>query len=107
MGKISYKGLEILGEIDRKLIESICEAYFKKLGNKLNTDISMGLLLKEYHLKTSNKEFSVEATLNLGSGNISADEIGWDLSKVVHRVFEKIINQVEHRFHLSDKHKAR
>ena len=66
----------------------------------------------EFHIKkyektekeSKMKKASVHCKVDSAAGVFEADYADWDLARCVHKVMNKIINEIEHKMHSSDQH---
>ena len=98
-------GFEILAEKTRNEFQKLFDEYSKKIERKLKGAQSFRIHLKEYNLGGKTK-FSIHVLVNYSGKSIEADAADWDLKRVVHKVFHKIEEQVEHLFHISNQNKG-
>ncbi|MEK6823994.1 MAG: hypothetical protein AABY06_03065 [Nanoarchaeota archaeon] len=94
-------GFEILTEKTKEEFQKIWGEYSKKIENKLKNVESVKIHLKE-HSPGGRIKFSVHAIVNYSGKILEADAVDWDLKRTFHKVFNKIENEIEHTFHVSD-----
>jgi len=104
MINLETKGFEILTEKTRNEFQKLWEEYSKKIGRRLKNTESIKIHLKEYSPGGKTK-FSIHALVSYAGKSIEADAFDWDLRRTFHKVFNKIEQEIEHRFHVSDQHK--
>ena len=104
MENIQIKGMESLGEEEKKKANKIFEDYYKKIQRKLKNDLSLKIYIKEYNKEGKRKKYSINAEAISSKKIFKANSYDWDFSVAVHDVFNKILTQAEHEFHLSDQH---
>lgn len=97
-------GFEILTEKTKNEFQKIWEEYSKKIERKLKNVESLRIHLKEYSPGGKTK-FSIHVLVGYSGKSIEADAVDWDLKRAFHKVFNKIENEIEHLFHLSDQKK--
>lgn len=105
MISLKTKGFEILTEKTKNEFQKIWEEYSKKIERKLKNVESVRIHLKEYSPGGKTK-FSIHALISYSGKSMEADAVDWDLKRTFHKVFNKIENEIEHAFHLSDQHKG-
>ena len=96
-------GFEILTEKTRNEFQKLWEEYSKKIERKLKNAESVRIRLKEYSPGGKTK-FSIHVLVSYAGKSIEADAFDWDLKRTFHKVFNKIEQEIEHRFHVSDQH---
>ena len=96
-------GFEILTEKTKNEFQKLWGEYSKKIERKLKNVESVRIRLKE-HSPGGRTKFSVHVLVSYSGKTIEADASDWDLNRTFHKVFNKIENEIEHTFHLSDQH---
>jgi len=100
--KINLKE-EDLSEQEREDAQRVLKDSYYKLERVIDFD-SLNVHVKVYEKEGKKKKFSVNAVL-ICSQNIRSDAIEWDLKKAVHKAIDKLVNEIEKRFHVSDQNK--
>jgi len=103
---LKTKGFEILAPKTKEDFQKLWEGYSKKIERKLKNIESVRIHLKEYSPGGKTK-FSIHMLANYAGKSMEADAFDWDLKRAFHKVFNKIEQEAEHRFHVSDQHKRR
>ena len=103
--EIQTKGLEILNENEKKDFETVLGKYYEKIERKLKDISSIVFHLKEYNRQGTRKKFSIHAKIVYSGKFFEADSFDWDLKRTIHKLFRKMEEEIEHKFHLSDKRK--
>lgn len=99
-------GFEALTTETRSEFQKLWEEYSKKIERKLKNAESFRIRLKEYSPGGKTK-FSIHALVSYAGKSLEADASDWDLRRAFHRVFNKIEQEIEHRFHVSNQHKRK
>ena len=99
----SYKGVPLLTDEEKKTVEAILDKYHEKIQRYFNKPIFIELHVKEYNTEGTAKKYSLHARLRGAAGIIEADHHDWNLSRTMHRTMEKLMNELESRFHVSDR----
>ena len=97
-------GFEVLNEKTKDDFQKLWKEYSKKIKNKLKNVESVKIHLKE-HSPGGRIKFSIHTTVSYSGKVLEADAVDWDLKRTFHKVFNKIENEIEHTFHVSDQHK--
>ncbi len=103
--EIQTKGFELLDENEKRDFNELFEKYSQKIERKLKGISSIVIHLKEYRKLGSRKKFSIHAKFVYSGKMFEADAFDWDFKRTVHKIFRKIEEELEHRFHISDKRK--
>lgn len=106
MVNLETKGFEILTQKTKEEFQKIWEEYSKKIERRLKNTESIKIHLKEYSPGGKTK-FSIHALVSYAGKSIEAEAFDWDLKRTFHKVFNKIEQQIEHAFHVSDQHKRK
>ena len=100
------KGFEILTGKTRDDFQKLWEEYSEKVERRLKNVESVRIHLKEYSPGGKTK-FSIHALVSYAGKSMEAEASDWDLRRTFHRVFNKIEQEIEHKFHVSDQHKRK
>jgi hypothetical protein len=103
--EIRTKGLEVLKEGEKRDVEELSRKYCQKIGRKLRGISSIIVHLKEYSRLGLRKKYSIHARVVYSGKSLEADAFDWDLRRTIHKLFRKVEEELEHKFHLSDKGK--
>ncbi len=109
MKDIEIKGFESLSEAEKNELNKEIDGYKDKIKWKTKSEFSLKLTIKSYNKnpenKTKSKKYSIKADLSGETQTFEASAEGWDFNKVVHQVFDKLITEIEHRYHSSEQHR--
>ncbi len=94
-------GFEVLTEKTKNEFQKLWDEYSKKIERKLKNVESFKIHLKEYSSGGKTK-FSIHVVVAYSGKSIKAEAVEWDLKRTFHKVFNKIENEIEHTFHVSD-----
>lgn len=102
---IKFSGeFNLLGKDDKKMIRQLFMSYYKKVKPKLSNEISMELFLKDYKITGKSKKYSIEFKLITSADMLQVSVSDWDFKKAIHKATDKMSNEIEHKFHVSDQH---
>lgn len=104
MIKLETVGFEALTQSTKDGFLKIFEEQSEKIERKLKGIDSCKVMLKEYTHGGKTK-FSMRVTANYAGKTLEAEASDWDLRRTVHKVFNKISEEAEHLFHISDQNK--
>ena len=105
MELIQIVGLEQLEKSEKDDIKRLVNEHFTKIQRHLKNIEGIVLNIKEYNKEGKRKKFSLHLRAIAPIHIFEADAVDWDLRRTVHKVFEKLENELEHHFHGSDQHK--
>lgn len=97
--------VDSLIEEDREMLKDFFMNFYTKAKIKLSNEISLELFLKNYKDKGKSKKYSMDFKLVIPSDILRVSAVDWDLKKVIHKIADKMFNEIEGRFHSSDQHK--
>ena len=100
--KINAKGAKLNDEEKWELDKLLAE-YEIKLARELKNDFNILVYIK-VHEKGKSKKFSISVDV-VGTVKFGATVDDYDLAKAIHKVFNKIMSEIEHRLHVSDQNR--
>ena len=100
---LKTKGFEALTPKTKEDFQKLWEEYSKKIERKLKNVESCRIHIKEYSPGGKTK-FSIHVLVTYAGKFMEADAADWDLNRTFHKVFTKIEEEIEHKFHVSDQH---
>jgi len=111
MEGIELKGLELLSESEKFELNKQVESYKEKIKWKTKSDFILKIAIKVHSKKAEDKDskrrkYSIQATLKGETHSFEASADDWDFNKVCHLIFEKLMTEVEHAYHSSEKSSA-
>jgi hypothetical protein len=104
MEQIQVKGIELLDEQEKKTADKLFGEYYIKLQRKMKSTLSLKIYIKEYNKEGKRKKYSINLEAISSGKTFKANSFEWNLATTIHQVFEKILTQVEHEFHVSNQH---
>jgi|TARA_B100001971_G_C18265688_1_gene592063 hypothetical protein len=107
---IHAAGVNELTEKENQLINRLLNEYYIRIQRQLKNFASFEFHIKEYEKagkgnieKAKKKKFSVHVRVD-ATNVFEADYADWDLARVIHKVMNKLMNEIEHKLHSSDQH---
>jgi uncharacterized protein (DUF2461 family) len=106
---ISTKGVK-LSEKEIWELEKLSNEYEVKIARKIRQDtdnVTINIHIKahekEPEKKAKRQKYNVHVEVKTTSvfGSLGED---WDIATAIHKAMEKIISEIEHKFHSSDQH---
>ena len=104
MEQIQVKGTESLDEQEKKIANKLFDEYYTKIQRKLKNTLSLKIYIKEYNKEGKRKKYSINLEAFSSGKVFKANSYDWDFAATIHQVFNKILTQAEHKFHISDQH---
>lgn len=111
MNGVEIRGIEFLNEEQKHELNKELEKYSEKIKWKTKSDFIIKLVIKEYAHKADDKDnkrkkYSVQAQIKGETHSFEASADDWDFNKVVHKIFDKLLNEIEHFYHSSEQKKT-
>lgn len=99
MEAIQYIGIDQLDDTEKQVLDKLSAEYYEKIQRMLKNETSIVIHVKEYEKQGSRKKYSLHVraiapTVIFESSNAS----DWDLARTLHKAFNDIEKQIEHRF---------
>ncbi len=104
MEPIQVKGIELLDEKERGIADKLFSEYYTKLQRKIKSPLSLKIYIKQYNTEGKRKKYSINAEAISSGKTFKSNSHDWNFATAIHQVFEKILTQAEHEFHVSDQH---
>ena len=105
--KVIYaSGIEKLTEREKKLVNNLLNEYSIRIQRQLKNQVLIECHIKEHEavgILTKRKKYSIHVKV-FSTKIFEADYADWDLARAVHKVMNKLINEIEHKFHASEQH---
>ncbi|MBS3075348.1 hypothetical protein J4429_02710 [Candidatus Pacearchaeota archaeon] len=102
---ILERGMKELDEKEKLIFDKLSLEYSNKIQRQLKTVNLIEVLIKDYSKKGKSKNYSIHVKVFSNTRNFDAGSEDWDFARTLHKAFIKVINEVEHEFHVSDKGK--
>ena len=100
--KISAKGIEF-SEKEKWVIEKLFSEYEGKIDKAIKNDFLIDVHVKVHEKDGKRKKFNIHVDVD-SAVRFGATADDWDLARCVHKVMEKILNEIEHKLHISEQH---
>jgi len=94
---IQFIGLKILDEEELSILNRIVKDEKGKLEIEV-PDSKLIIQVKKYNKEGKRSKYSLQAKLNNPNTRFAAQSDEWELSKAVHKVFDKLGTEIHHRF---------
>ncbi len=97
MDEITYKGLDRLEAMEVATIQKISGREFDKI--KRNFDkASLVVGVKKINAEGKRSKYEINARVDAPSLVLHAEHSDWELQRVLHRTFENLKTEFEHKF---------
>jgi len=108
MPNLHVKGIELLGESEKHELEKISRKNIEKIKRMIDNDFLLKIVIRVNSKSKENKEkrkrYSITIEISGEIPRIEASDEEWDFNKAINNVFQKLSIEIEHKFHLMDKH---
>lgn len=105
MLEVEKIGFDSLGENTKNEFQKLFDEYSGKIGKKLKKIEFFKIHLKEHSRGGKAIKFSLHIQIRYSGKTLEAKAADWDLKRTIHKVFNKLETEIEHKFHISDQHK--
>lgn len=91
---------------EREILEQAFEKYNKKIIRLVKKLECIKVKVRLTHENQDKKKYSLSLLVFLRTRNFESDSSGWSLHEAITDSFEKILNEIEHAYHISETHHA-
>lgn len=100
---IHAANVEVLTERQKQIVNRLLNEYYRKIKRQLKNEVFFEVHIKVHEKEGKRKKFNIHVdVVNAIRFGATADD--WDLARAVHKVLNKIMNEIEHGLHSSDQH---
>lgn len=96
---------EINDKFEKATIDKICNEYHEKIQRVLKDIASVTLHIKK-HTKGGKAKWDMRVRVNAPSNMFEAQESDWDLARALHKVFQNIEREIQHKLKV-DEHRRK
>lgn len=101
---IRYIDLKVLGDDEVQNVQQLTLRYYEKL-QRMFPRSSLELRFKRYRKTGKRAKYSVHCRVDAPSIIARANASYWDLALTMHKVLNKVHNELEHKYKLESQHK--
>jgi len=102
MEKITIKGAEQLTEEEKQITNKLLEEAYSKIQRMLKNDVFLQLIIKEHNKEGQRKRYSLTLDLRSETIHFKAEADDWDFARTLHKIINKVKEEIEHKFHVSE-----
>lgn len=95
---IEINNQEILNDKEREIADKLVKEYYQKIQRKIKNITSLKIYIKEYGKEGKGKKYSIDVGVVSPGDIFKAKAFDWDFARALHKVLNKIINEIEHKF---------
>jgi len=106
MVRVQIAGIDELKKEEEFQFNKIVNHYYDKVERAIKNDFTLNIKVKHYQRPESNdknRKVSIQVQVMTSTRKLDATADDWDLNKTLHGVFKNLLNEIEHRFRVSDK----
>jgi ribosome-associated translation inhibitor RaiA len=109
MDGLEIKGIEFLNEEEKHELNKEIEIYKEKLKWKTKSNFKLKLAIKIHSKKSDDKNnkrknYSLRVMLKGETHSFEAEADDWDFHKALHKLFDKLLTELEHAYRSSEQH---
>lgn len=97
MDEVTYRGLDSLDAVEKATLERICPKEFSKIKRDLPSS-SLIVDIKKMNKEGKRVVYNIKARVDAPSIKLYAEHSDWELQRVIHRTFENLKVEVQHKF---------
>ncbi|MCK4996667.1 hypothetical protein KAS08_00035 [Candidatus Pacearchaeota archaeon] len=91
-------------ETDKEMLRDFFMNFYSKAKMKLSNEISLEFVIKNYKEFGKSKKYTINFRLIAPTNILRVSATEWDLKKVIHKASDKMLNEIEGKFHVSNQH---
>jgi ribosome-associated translation inhibitor RaiA len=97
MEEIQIIGIDEIGDEDKDIVNKLANEYYEKLKRAIKNEISVRIHIKEHSKAGKRHKSDIRVQLIAPTRRFDAQESDWDLARTLHKVFENIERQLQHK----------
>jgi len=102
MIKINLKKVK-LNQTENLILDKLLKEYEVKIKRQLKNEADIVVHIKVHEKEGNRKKYNIHIDV-ANSIRFGATADDWDLARAVHKVFKNIMNEIEHKLHVSDQY---
>lgn len=95
---IRFIGVNKLTEAQQAAVNKISNGYYPKVCRSLKKEVDISVQIKLEDVEGKRERFHIRIQVDQPSRLLSSHAAEWDLNKSLHRAFEAILHEIEHKF---------
>lgn len=99
---IEVIGTDNLNTAEKKTADELLGRYYPKIKRKTKSATKLKLQVKTYDKDGPKKKYSLNLTANTPMIKFEATDWDWDFARALHKVLNKLLTEIEHKFHTSE-----
>ena len=102
MEPIEVNGTELLNSKEKEIANRLFNEYYPKIQRLIRNVVSLKVYIREHEKEGQRRKFSVNVEAVCPRKTFKAKAFDWDFARTIHKVLNKIMDEIEHKFHASD-----
>ncbi len=102
MESIQINGIELLNSQERKIADKLYKEYYLKIQRQIKNVISLKVYIREHEKEGLRRKLSINLELVYPGKTFKVKAYDWDLARAIHKALNKLINEIEHKLHVSE-----
>ena len=111
MERVELYGIDNLKKQEKYELNKIVNKYYDKIKREIKNEFTIKISIKEYATSGNGKKddkkkkkYSIKIKILTSTKNLESHYASWDLNVTLHKVFKKILEEIEHIFKVSEQH---
>ena len=103
MKNIEITNIELLDEKEKNIAEKLFQEYYNKIQRQIkNKEAVLKIDIEVYNKGGKRKKYDIAIKIEFATNVFKAKAFDWDFARAVHKVMEKLVTEIEHKFHVSE-----
>lgn len=95
---IKYVGVNKLLDAQQASVIKISNTYYTKISRGLKKEVDVSLQIKLEDVKGKRERFHIRIQVDQPSRLLSSHAAEWDLNMSLHKAYEAVLHEIEHKF---------
>ncbi|RLG16092.1 hypothetical protein DRN69_01730 [Candidatus Pacearchaeota archaeon] len=104
MRQVEINGISLLNSHEKQIADKLLKEYYPKMQRQIKNIITLKIYIKEYKKEGKRKKYNIDVEIKSSGKIFKANASDWDFSRTLHKVLNKIINEIEHKLYPSEQH---
>ena len=100
--EVEISGSKFLTEKEREILNKLIKEYSPKIQRKTKDISFLKVYVKEHEKEGMRKKYNLKIEIGFSGKIIKAKAHDWDFARTVHKVLNKMIGELEHKYHASE-----
>ena len=95
---IKYIGLKKLTDVQQASTIKISNKYYEKIARSIKKEVDISLQIKLEDVEGKRERFHIRIQVDQPSRLLSSHAAEWDLNMALHKAYEAVLHEIEHKF---------